>query len=44
VTPGTRFAAAFAGEFQRTGWNALRDTKPVSYGFLCRHYQICLLP
>jgi adenosine deaminase CECR1 len=36
--------AAFAETFQRKGWDALRDTKPVSYGFLCRHYQICLTP
>ena len=36
--------AAFAEEFQRKGWDALRGTKPVSYGFLCRHYQICLTP
>jgi adenosine deaminase len=36
--------AAFADEFQRKGWDALRNTKPVSYGFLCRHYQICLAP
>jgi adenosine deaminase CECR1 len=36
--------AAFAEGFQRKGWDALRDTKPVSYGFLCRHYQLCLSP
>jgi adenosine deaminase CECR1 len=35
---------AFAEGFKRTGWNSLSDTKPVSYGFLCRHYQICLTP
>ena len=34
--------AAFAQSFQRKGWDALGDAKPVSYGFLCRHYQICL--
>lgn len=39
-----RRVAAFAEEFKRKGWDALRDTKPVSYGFLCRHYQICLAP
>ena len=33
---------AFAQAFQRKGWDALGDTQPVSYGFLCRHYQICL--
>jgi adenosine deaminase CECR1 len=36
--------AAFAAGFQRKGWNALSATKPESYGFLCRHYQICLVP
>jgi adenosine deaminase CECR1 len=36
--------AAFAENFQRKGFESLRDTKPVSYGFLCRHYQICLAP
>jgi len=36
--------AAFAEAFRRKGWDVLRDTKPVSYGFLCRHYQICLAP
>jgi adenosine deaminase CECR1 len=36
--------AAFAESFQRKGWDALRDAQPVSYGFLCRHYQICLAP
>jgi adenosine deaminase len=35
---------AFADAFQRKGWDALGDAKPVSYGFLCRHYQICLAP
>jgi adenosine deaminase CECR1 len=36
--------AAFAQQFQKKGWAALSDVKPVSYGFLCRHYQVCLLP
>jgi len=36
--------AAFETQFQKKGWAALADTRPVSYGFLCRHYQICLLP
>jgi adenosine deaminase CECR1 len=36
--------AAFAQRFQQKGWAALNETKPVSYGFLCRHYQLCLLP
>jgi adenosine deaminase CECR1 len=33
--------AAFAQQFQKKGWAALSETRPVSYGFLCRHYQLC---
>jgi adenosine deaminase CECR1 len=36
--------AAFALQFQRTGWASLDKANPVSYGFLCKHYQLCLLP
>ena len=36
--------AVFAQQFQKQGWAGLSDAKPVSYGFLCRHYQVCLLP
>jgi len=36
--------AAFAQQFQKKGWASLSDAKPVSYGFLCKHYQVCLLP
>jgi adenosine deaminase CECR1 len=36
--------AAFAQAFQKRGWASLSDVKPVSYGFLCSHYQICLIP
>ena len=36
--------AAFAEGFKRKGWGALSSAQPVSYGFLCRHYQICLAP
>jgi adenosine deaminase CECR1 len=36
--------AAFALQFQQKGWASLANSKPVSYGFLCRRYQICLLP
>lgn len=32
----------FAGAFQKQGWAALKDVKPVSYGFTCTHYQLCL--
>jgi adenosine deaminase CECR1 len=34
--------ADFARSFQRKGWSSLSATRPVSYGFLCRHYQLCL--
>jgi adenosine deaminase CECR1 len=36
--------AAFQTQYQKKGWAALADSKPVSYGFLCRHYQVCLVP
>ena len=36
--------AAFAQQFQRKGWATVSDANPVSYGFLCKHYQLCLLP
>jgi adenosine deaminase CECR1 len=35
---------AFAEGFKRKGWNALGAARPVSYGFMCRHYQLCLAP
>jgi adenosine deaminase CECR1 len=35
--------AAFAQQFQRGGWASLAKVNPVSYGFLCKHYQLCLL-
>jgi adenosine deaminase CECR1 len=34
--------AQFASQFQRKGWAALQSAQPVSYSFLCKHYQICL--
>jgi adenosine deaminase CECR1 len=34
--------ATFARNFQRQGLDALRDVKPVSYAFTCKHYQLCL--
>ncbi|HEY5806814.1 MAG TPA: hypothetical protein VIT67_02540 [Povalibacter sp.] len=33
---------AFAQRFQRDGVASLQSIKPVSYSFLCKHYQICL--
>ena len=32
----------FAQQFHSKGWPALKDVKPVSYSFLCEHYQLCL--
>jgi len=34
----------FATQFQKRGWASVSGAKPVSYGFLCRHYQVCLPP
>jgi adenosine deaminase CECR1 len=34
--------ADFVHGFQQKGWSSLSSAKPVSYGFLCRHYQLCL--
>ncbi len=34
----------FAQRFQKRGWSSLGDAIPVSYGFLCSHYQVCLSP
>lgn len=36
--------AAYAAEFQKRGWSSLDAAHPVSYGFICRRYQICLGP
>jgi len=36
--------AAFAQQFQKNGWSSLSGVNPVSYGFLCRHYQLCQSP
>ena len=33
---------AFARGFQSKGMAGLSGTKPVSYSFLCKHYQVCL--
>jgi adenosine deaminase CECR1 len=32
----------FADRFHKSGWVGLQDVKPVSYGFTCRHYKLCL--
>ena len=34
--------ADFARQFQARGWAGLRGIEPVSYGFTCRHYGLCL--
>ena len=39
-----RRIAAYAQQFQKKGWAGLAEARPVSYGFLCKHYQICLPP
>lgn len=31
----------FGARLKRSGINALRDSKPVSYGFTCNRYQLC---
>jgi adenosine deaminase CECR1 len=36
--------AVFAQQFQNKGWASLSGVKPVSYNFLCSHYQLCLQP
>ena len=33
---------SFAQQFRKAGWSSLHDVKPVSYLFMCRHYQVCL--
>jgi adenosine deaminase CECR1 len=33
---------SFAQQFRKDRWSSLRDVKPVSYLFMCHHYQICL--
>ncbi len=37
-----RRISVFVQQFQKQGWTSLNTAKPVSYGFLCRHYQLCL--
>jgi adenosine deaminase CECR1 len=34
--------AAFVANFQKKGWGGLAVTKPVTYSFLCKHYQVCM--
>lgn len=34
--------ARFKAQFQRKGVDALKDVKPVSYTFTCKHYGLCL--
>jgi len=34
----------FKADFAKKGWDALSAVKPVSYGFTCTHYQLCLQP
>ena len=37
-----RRVADFSRQFQKRGWEGLRDVKPVSYQFTCKHYQLCI--
>jgi len=39
-----RRVGAFVERFRSQGAAALREVKPVSYQFTCRHYQLCLEP
>jgi adenosine deaminase CECR1 len=34
--------AAFKENFQHKSWTALQNVRPVSYSFMCKHYQLCL--
>jgi adenosine deaminase CECR1 len=36
-----RRVQSFAQRFQKTRWSSLHELKPVSYLFMCHHYQIC---
>jgi adenosine deaminase CECR1 len=33
---------AFAQAFQKKGWASLSATRPVTYTFICRRYQVCM--
>jgi adenosine deaminase CECR1 len=33
--------ASFAQAFQKTSWASVAGAKPVTYSFLCKHYQVC---
>jgi adenosine deaminase CECR1 len=33
---------SFAQQFRKDRWSSLHEVKPVSYLFMCHHYQICL--
>ena len=33
---------AYASQFQKKGWDALKGVRPVSYSFTCKRYQLCL--
>jgi hypothetical protein len=33
---------SFAQQFQKGRWSSLHEVKPVSYQFMCHHFQICL--
>jgi adenosine deaminase CECR1 len=33
--------AAFVGQYQKSGWGSLKNVKPVTYSFICKHYSVC---
>jgi len=37
-----RRVQTFAQQFQRDGGASLKNVQPVSYQFMCSHYQLCL--
>lgn len=34
--------AAFSAQFQKGGWGAFKNVKPVTYSFICKHYSVCI--
>ena len=34
--------AAFAQQFQKTGWASLSGVRPVTWSFICKHYKVCM--
>ncbi|HEV7632126.1 MAG TPA: hypothetical protein VGO41_03985, partial [Steroidobacteraceae bacterium] len=34
--------AAFAQQFQKTGWASLSGVRPVTWSFICKRYKVCM--